>query len=266
LPGGPLITVGVVKMTSNKRSAIFLCFLIAVTSAVLSGCAKPPAPMPETPPSALEVLPPAPASVQPPTMEQQKAIPQPTPAEAGDALKRVYKGVVSMDAGRAPGFIAGDFNGDGSQDIAIVVKPAKDKLEQINSEVAGWLIRDALSGTGIELITMRRNPQAPRTRPIITEHDDTLLAVIHGHGQAGWRDPEAQQTFLVKNAGLSNMRAQTKKSLRAANKNKVLPPLLGDVINATFAGEAGFLFYTGSSYEWYNARTYQGEIAKRMPH
>ena len=178
----------------------------------------------------------------------------------------MYKDVVSLDASRTPSFVAGDFNGDGSQDIAIAVKPAKDKLEQINSEVAGWMIRDALSGTGIELVTMKRNSQAPNTRPIITERDETLLAIIHGHGHAGWHDPEAQQTFLVKNAGLSSMRTQTKKSLRAANKNKMLPPLLGDVLNATFAGEAGFLFYTGSSYEWYNARTYQGEIAKRMPH
>ena len=258
-------------MTSNNRSvifnrsAIFICFLIAIASAVLSGCAKPPAPLPETPPSALEVLPPAPpASV--PTPEAQEAIPQPTLAEASDALKRVYKDVVSLDVSRVPSFVSGDFNGDGSQDIAIAVKPAKDKLEQINSEVAGWLIRDALSGMGIELVTMKRNPQAANSRPIITERDETLLAIIHGHGHAGWRDPEAQQTFLIKNAGLNNMKAQAKKSVRAANKNKVLPPLLGDVLNATFAGEAGFLFYTGSSYEWYNERTYQGERAKRMPH
>lgn len=218
--------------------------------------------MREAPIAASEKTPAPPAAPLPPAAP---AIPPPLLAEARAAVARVYKGVVSVDASRNPSFIAGDFNGDGSQDLAVVVKPAKEKLADINSEVAGWLIRDARAETAPQPMRAK-NPHEPKQIPTITERDETLLAILHGSGPAGWRDPEAQQTFLVKNAVGSHLRAQTKKSLRASNQYKTLPPLLGDVLNATIAGTSGFIYYTGASYAWHDGRNPPGEIAKRMVH
>jgi len=57
-----------------------------------------------------------------------------------------------------------------------------------------------------------------------------MLAIIHGVGSQGWRNPEARQTFLLKNVGNDDMEAQTLKSLRAGKYKQRLPPLRGDGI------------------------------------
>ena len=247
-------------MIGKRMNVCFFCFLVALASSALCGCTKPPEPLREAPPG--EALPPAPPAVSP--SKPAPAIPPPTLAEARAAIARVYKDVVSVDESRKPSFMDGDFNGDGAQDLAVVVTPAKDKLAEINSEVAGWLIRDALEVNAAASL-VKLNPHE-KTRATITARDETLLAVIHGSGPAGWRDPAAQQTYLVKNAVGSNFRVQTKKSLRAANQGKMLPPLLGDVLNQMLAGNAGFIYYTGSSYGWYDPRSEQVAVAKRSPH
>ncbi len=56
-----------------------------------------------------------------------------------------------------------------------------------------WLLRDP------------RAPHNPRT-PLRVEKDEPLLAVIHGYGANAWRDPEATQTFLLKNVVGADMR------------------------------------------------------------
>jgi hypothetical protein len=246
-------------MITRRMITQTLCFLLLLAASALFGCAKPPEPMREAP-IPEQPLPPAPTASQP-----APAIPPPTLAEARDAVARVYKAVVSVEPSRNPSFIAGDFNGDGAQDLAVFVKPAKDKLAEINSEVAGWMIRDALEDNAMAS-PIKLNPHASKTIPTITERDETLLVIIHGSGPAGWRDPAAQQSYLVKNAVVSNLRAQTKKSLRAASQGKYLPPLLGDVLNATMKGTPGFIYYTGASYGWCDPRREQAVIAKRSMH
>jgi len=39
-------------------------------------------------------------------------------------------------------FVVGDFNGDGSEDLAVVVKPNETKLAEVNSEMANWILED----------------------------------------------------------------------------------------------------------------------------
>lgn len=248
-----------------NRTIIFYLFIAAL---ILTSCTKPPAPIKEAPPSAIEVPPPAPLPTRPEDSQDPKklsAIPPPSIEEARAAVARVYKDVVSIDTSRKPGFTVGDFNGDGSQDIAIVVKPIKEKLPEINHELAGWLLRDAGTDRAPEP-GMKRIPGEQKTRPSVTERDGELLAVVHGYGQEGWRNPEAQISYLVKNAADGNIQAQAKKSVLRANKGKEIPPLIGDVINGTLEGTSGFVYYTGSSYGWYDPRNYHAEIAKRFPH
>jgi hypothetical protein len=249
-------------MIGNRMNACFFCLLALIALGTLSGCTKPPEPMREAP-VAEQPLPPAPPT-GPTAQQPAPPIPPPTLAEARAAVARIYKDVVSVDASRKPSFIDGDFNGDGSQDLAVVVTPAKDKLADINSDVAGWMIRDALADSA-PAPRMKLNPHE-KTRATINESDQSLLVILHGSGLAGWRDPAAQQTFLIKNAVGSNFSVQTKKDLRAASQGKMLPPLLGDVLNQMLAGSAGFIYYTGSSYGWYDPRSEQVAVAKRNPH
>src|SRR5262245_56921703 len=53
---------------------------------------------------------------------------QPSEAELQAAVNRNYEGAVTIDTTHAVSFLTGDFNGDNSEDVAIVVKPGKGKL------------------------------------------------------------------------------------------------------------------------------------------
>src|SRR5689334_14226928 len=99
----------------------------------------------------------------------------PKQSEVQEAIKRVFKDAAVIDTNYNPSFLTGDFNGDGSQDIAVVVKPVK--LDEMNQELSPWLVRQP------------RTNKVDRARAPITKND-TLLAVIHGYGANHWRDPE----------------------------------------------------------------------------
>src|SRR5262249_18249265 len=176
----------------------------------------------------------------------------PRPAEVQDANTRVYQNVVSVESGRNPSFIVGDFNADGSQDLAVVVKPAEGMLPKINSEVANWILEDPQK---VVLPDPNRSVQRlpPKPEPVRVEKDDVLLAVIHGYGPTGWHNPDAKQTYLIKNAAGGNMSSQPIKELLSPAEGKAkLPRLNGDVIRETLAGEPGFLYWTGAKYAWYH--------------
>ncbi|MFP5263834.1 MAG: FG-GAP repeat protein [Blastocatellia bacterium] len=250
---------------SKVRTCLYL-FFILVTIVASSACAKPPAqPIKEAPPSALE--PAVPQEPAPPAQQGPQKAPPPPPAtiaEARAAVERVYKDSVSVASNVTPSFTVGDFNGDGSQDIAVVVKPVKEKLADINQELASWMVRDPLAETLPQLM-IRQGHNEPKPRPVITERDETLLAVIHGYEATGWRNPEAQQTYLLKSAVGENIRTEPKKNLLKVDKDK-RPPLLGDVIKESIAGQPGFIFYTGATYAWYDPRYYKPEPPRRMVH
>ena len=65
--------------------------------------------------------------------------------EVHDAIKRVFKDAAVLDADHNPNFVAGDFNGDQSQDLAVLIKPVPDKLAGMNAEYPPWLLRNPRS-------------------------------------------------------------------------------------------------------------------------
>lgn len=93
-----------------------------------------------------------------------------------------YKEAVTVDSSRNHNFVVGELNGDGSQDIAIVVKLGKGMLPELNSEYANW-IRE-----GGKLAAHAHEQQSIKNRkPIVVTARDNLLVV--GYQAAGWRDP-----------------------------------------------------------------------------
>jgi rhodanese-related sulfurtransferase len=171
--------------------------------------------------------------------------------EVQDAVKRVFKDAAEVDRSYEPHFLAGDFNGDTSQDIAVIIKPVK--LEQMNQELPPWLLRDPLSNK-------------PPTLRLGIQKDEALLAVIHGYGTNDWRDPEATQTFVLKNVVGKDLRVENAKEFVKAHSGKKLPRPQGDLIAETLKGNDGYLYYAASNYSWYDPKSPTVETPKGMVH
>jgi len=168
----------------------------------------------------------------------------PKQVEVQDAIKRVFKDAAVLDPNYTPNFLAGDFNGDGSQDIAVIIKPAN--LEELNHEFSPWLVRAP------------RDSRANRGRPRI-EKDEALLAVIHGYGINDWRDPGATQTFVLKDVVGNDLKVHSGQEFVAANAGRKLPRAKGDLIGETVQGAPGYLYYSVATYSWYDPKTFRGE-------
>lgn len=167
----------------------------------------------------------------------------PKQVEVQQAVKRIFKDAAVLDTNYNPSFLAGDFNGDGSQDIAVILKPVK--LDEMNQELPPWLVRQP-----------RTNKVTPVRIPI--DKNDTLLAVIHGYGENHWRDPEATQTFVLKDVVGSNLKVESPKDFIAANTGRKLPRPQGDLIGETVGGSVGYLYYAQATYSWYDPKTFTG--------
>jgi hypothetical protein len=234
---------------SSARAIILpVYFFVAVTSAVLCGCAKPAQQSAETasPPKAAQ---PSPMPTKQP--ESPKTI-EPGPPKLADvqsAITRVYEATMTVDKNR---FLAGDLDGDGSQDLVAVVKPITAKLPEINSEFARWKLEDPRK-VFVPKITKRLQMNPPAPDPVRANQGDVFMVVIHGHGPNGWRDPEAMNTYLLKNAVGSSISMQPMKEALSTARGKKRPlNLRGDVIKQTLGGEQGFLFWTGADYAWHS--------------
>ena len=170
--------------------------------------------------------------------------------EVEEAVKRVFKDVAVIDPDYKSSFLTGDFNGDTSEDLAVVLKPVSEKLAEMNEQPT-WLLRDPRA---------RYDPRVP----LRVEKNDVLLAVIHGYGANGWRDAQATQTFLLKNVVGSGMRVQNGKEFVKINSNnsagRKLPRPQGDLIGESLKGSEGYLYYNAATYSWYDPKTFTGEV------
>ena len=210
------------------------------------GCSASNKPLAEAPPPSPTV-----ETNQPQELSQ---VPPPTLNQVQEAVKRIFKESVVIDTTHKPAFVAGDFNGDLSQDLAVVLTPDSQRLSELNEEFPVWILRD-LSGT--------KESGSPRLR---VAADEVLLAVIHGFGPSGWRDPEATQTYLLKNAAGSGMEAQSAKTCLEANQGRKTPRLRGEVVAEVLDGRSGYLYYGNSTYSWYDPKTFVREPEPRRGH
>lgn len=155
-------------------------------------------------------------------------------------------------AGDAPQYVSGDFNGDGSEDIAVLVRPASGKLEKVNGPDANWIIRDPhkvfLPGPKQRVITLEANP-----KPEKVEANDVLIAMIHGVGQEGWRGPLTQQIFLLRNVAESSPVTEHPPQLP-------WQPQRSAVIRETAEHAPGYIYWVGTMYAWHSLNS---NIAKK---
>jgi hypothetical protein len=228
--------------TATRANFPCRALVLLASGALLLSCAKSPRPF-------VEVAPPANTAQRDradETQAQIKLLP-PTIAEVQDAVKRVFKEAAVLDAGKAPAFVAGDFNGDQSPDLAVILTPVPEKLAELNEDYPNWILRDPFASA---------EARVPRLKVALS---DTLLAVIHGYGSNGWRDSQATQTFLLKNAVGSGLRVRATKEALASSPGKKVPLLRGDVIGEVIGNTPGYLYFAGAGYSWYDPQTFKGD-------
>ena len=219
------------RTPSRTRDLAWLALLsMAATAAVVSSRGRRAGNEAEAVPAALvsmDSLAPEPAPLPSP----------PRPRETEDAVRRVFGDAVAADTRRA---VAGDFNGDGSLDLAVVVRPARGAMVRINHELANWTLQDAAPPP--------KGPGGPRPPRVTVAEGDVLLAVIHGYGTGGWRSAEARQSYLIRNACHAGPRVVPD----ARGLAQAGPRLRGAVIvDDGVSDRPGFLYWSGARYVWF---------------
>jgi len=232
----------------NRIKSFFLIISTLVISvfvfAGLSGCNSKPAkdaalvekPIPATSPQ------PSAAAVATPLPK----LPPPTQAEVKAAFQRVFgSDLIAQFSPQT--FIVGDFNGDEFEDIAIIARPAPGKLEEVNHELANWTIQDAdkaLIPSPTKKVVALPNQERPRIA-----QDEEVLAIIHGYGPQGWRNPDARQAYLIKHAAATLVGTAPSISQKAIRAMKL--PYETEIIKQVRNNKKGFLFWTGGVYAWH---------------
>jgi hypothetical protein len=158
-------------------------------------------------------------------------------------VAKTFGGSVTL-AGDSPQYVSGDFNGDGSEDIAVLVRPAAGKLEAVNGPDANWIIRDPhnvfLPGPKQRVITLEAHP-----KPEKVEANDVLVAMIHGVGSEGWRGPLTQQIFLLRNVAEGSPVTEHPAQLP-------WQPQRSAVVREIADHTSGYIYWVGTMYAWHS--------------
>ncbi|HSB11965.1 MAG TPA: hypothetical protein VLM38_20935 [Blastocatellia bacterium] len=192
-------------------------------------------------------------------------LPAPKPQEVQQAVARIFKDAVVIDETRNPSFLVGDLNGDQSQDLAVVLRPAEGKLPELNQEFPVWIAREPLQEVLLRksklVARASKSPDnAAAGQTVRFARNDVLLAIIHGNGPKGWRDPEATQTHLMRGVVGANMRIMPyKEAAKVYGGRRPFPTIYGDLIQQTLIGQSGFLHFAGSVYAWYDPKNFEPE-------
>jgi hypothetical protein len=238
-------------MPSRITIALFF-FLTTIICAAISACSR--SKQQEEPRLQKEQQPQMVASLATPAPGPPELRP-PEPTEAQEAIRRVYGETVFVESSRPKYFIAGDFNGDNSIDLGVLVRPSRGQVAKLNSELANWIRCDP----------QKVKPPVPQrhghlllqtVEPTVIEEHDLLLAVIHGYGPQGWRNPQARQSYLLKNAVGDGVKLTPyNEATKIVRKYKDSPRLRGDVVSETIDNKQGLLYYTGAKYAWHRLGT-----------
>lgn len=179
-----------------------------------------------------------------------------TGVDVNSTLRRIFADAL-IPVSQEHTFATGDFNGDGSPDLAALVRPAQAKLKTLNDPLANWTIQDATQAF-FPPAAQRVVVMPPKPSPQSVHSNEVLLVVIHGYGPNGWRDPGAQQAYLVRHVGAGPIESRP-----APDHVEGAPASIqhADVIYES-SKQPAFVFWTGSQYAWRTEVDHTTKIAE----
>src|SRR5947208_401356 len=112
------------RRTSALVSALILLTALSALSCEKSSDQEKPSELAPRVESNATPTPQTPQFMQPVASPSATPLPAPPPQldEVRSAMARVFAKVAEPDTTNAPAFVAGDFNGDGSTDLAVITK------------------------------------------------------------------------------------------------------------------------------------------------
>lgn len=225
-----------------------LLITILVFTSIMAGCSSSNPQFMEKPVNASAN---ATASIEkPPGIPEPPKLPLP-PASMSDvraAVQRIFGDTAAIDLANRSPYLVGDFNADQSEDVAVLLRPVPEKVAAINDPLSNWIVQDPhhvfIPPRDKDVVVM---PPPPKRELIQT--NDTLLAVIHGVGPTGFRNPIAIQTFVLRN--VAGGRLAGSRPSESLEKDVGRLPADQQVIAETVNGETGVLYWTGAGYAWH---------------
>jgi hypothetical protein len=190
-----------------------------------------------------------------PKPQKKEAPAPPTLAGVRAKVDSIYHGALTVDERRRPTFLAGDFNGDSSQDVLVAVRPNANKLADLNSDLAAWIVEDPRLIWVPDPNRVVQKMPPPTHHPVRVRTGDRLWVVIHGFREEGWRNPIATQSYLLVNVAANGLEQESAHQASAELKHNT-PPLgiqyllryHGDVLRETMRGRTYLLYWTGGHY------------------
>jgi hypothetical protein len=172
-------------------------------------------------------------------------ISSPAPADAPplasglpSLLDRAFDGSLAVDPDVRPGFVTGDFTGDGATDLAVAVRPrGAESLRVLNADLPRFRLQDAGA-------TDAASPPAPIAA------GERLLAVLHGVTGTPWDGAGDRPAYLVRNGVGQGMRARPLSGVPLATRMRAMRAHAGDVIEQERPSGRGLLLWTGAAYTW----------------
>ena len=194
--------------------------------------------------------------IQQSTMHKtEMMLPPPTVDDVQAKLDSIYHGALNLDERRTPGFLAGDFNADSSQDILVAVRPNASRLADLNSELAAWIVEDPRLIWVPDPNKVVQKMPAPRQHPVRVRAGDRLWVIIHGFREKGWRNPIATQSYVLVNVAPNGLQPESARAASTQLKQNPLPLGIqyllryhGDVLRETIGHKAYLLYWTGGHY------------------
>ena len=246
-----------------------LSFILFLAGVLFSGCARRPAELDSGPQvttraqgnkvitvikeGKVEKLAPVALPEKKEEPKEPVAVAPPELPEVEAAVKRIFHDLVTVDTSHSPAFVSGEFNGDSWQDLAVVVRAGKTETayRQLNDEYPNWTIIDPTTlklpdpDSGVNVIpTEERRPRINK--------GETLVAVIHGYNEEGWRNPKAFQSYLLKGVAGTGLAAEQTAAVYGAIKDRRKLLFRGhQVIADKIGGRNGVLFWAGGTYAWF---------------
>jgi hypothetical protein len=180
--------------------------------------------------------------------------------DVGAAVQRVFGDAVRIESARDPKFVIGDFNGDASPDLMVVVRPAQEKLPEINNDLANWAIQNPLHAyippKNKRVVAMPPRPKTEKVRA-----GESLIAVIHGFGPDGWRNSLARQAYLLREAVGHSMQVCEPSASLISDFGAFPSPR--QVVGEDPGPSHGVLYWTGAMYAWHLERATETETGSR---